>query len=187
MVTAQSLLKEAESKMKKAEEITVQELSRIRGGRAQTAMVEGIKVDYYGTPTPLKQLAGITTPDPRSITIQPWDPSAIAEIEKAILKAGLGMTPQNDGKVVRLNLPALTKERRDEMIKLARKVAEDGRVSIRAIRRDENESVKKIEKEGVVAEDESRKTQEQVQKLTDRFIVEIDKHLKQKEIEIQEV
>ncbi len=187
MVTAQSLLKEAESKMKKAEEITVQELSRIRGGRAQTAMVEGIKVDYYGTPTPLKQLAGITTPDPRSITIQPWDPSAIAEIEKAILKAGLGMTPQNDGKVVRLNLPALTKERRDEMIKLARKVAEDGRVSIRAIRRDENESVKKIEKEGIVAEDESRKTQEQVQKLTDRFIVEIDKHLKQKETEIQEV
>ncbi len=187
MVTAQFLLKESDVKMKKAEEITLQELSRIRGGRAQTGIVEGIKVDYYGTPTPLKQLAGITTPDPRTIAIQPWDPSAISEIEKAILKAELGMTPQNDGKLVRLNIPALTKERREEMAKLARKVAEEGRVSIRAIRRDENETVKKVEKEGAITEDESRKAQEQIQKLTDRFIEEIDKHLRQKESEIQQV
>ncbi len=187
MVTAQSLLKESEIKMKKAEETALQELSRIRGGRAQTSIVEGIRVDYYGTPTPLKQLAGITTPDPRTVAIQPWDPSAIAEIEKAILKAELGMTPQNDGKLIRLNIPALTKERREEMVKLARKVAEEGRVSIRAIRRDENEAVKKVEKEGAITEDESHKTQEQIQKLTDRFIAEIDKHLKQKETEIQEI
>ena len=187
MVTSQSLLKETENKMKKTEEAIIHELSRIRGGRAQTAMMEGIKVDYYGTLTPLKQIASISTPDPRTITIQPWDPSAIAEIEKVIQKAELGMTPQVDGKVIRLNVPTLTKERRDEMIKLARKVAEEGRISVRSIRRDENEAVKKIEKEGILTEDESRKTQEQVQKLTDRFIAEIDKHLKQKEAEIMEV
>jgi len=187
MITTQSLLKETESKMKKAEESAVHELSRIRGGRAQTNLVEGVKVDYYGTPTPLKQLAGINTPDPRTITIQAWDPSALPEIERAILKAELGMTPQNDGKVIRLNIPSLTQERREEMAKLARKMAEEGRVSVRAIRRDENESVKKNEKEGVFTEDESHRTQDQIQKLTDRFIGEIDKHLKQKEAEIQEV
>ena len=187
MVTSQSLLKEAEAKMRKGEEAAVHELSRIRGGRAQTAMVEGIKIEYYGALTPLKQMAAITTPDPRTVAIQPWDPSAAAEIEKALLKAELGIIPQNDGKIIRLNVPSLTKERRDEMIKLARKVAEDGRISVRAIRRDENEAIKKLEKEGILSEDESHKTQDQIQKLTDRFILEIDKHLKQKEIEIQEV
>ncbi len=186
-MNAQSILKETEAKMKKAEEVTLNELSRIRGGRSQPNLVENIRVDYYGTQTPLRQLAGITTPEPRLIVVQPWDASSIAEIEKAILKSGIGITPQNDGKVIRLSIPPLTQERREELAKLAHKIAEEGRVSIRAIRREANETVKKSETGKLMTEDDSRRSQEQIQKMTDHNISEIDKHLKQKEAEIREV
>ena len=187
MATAIEIKKETEEKMKKTVEVTRREYATIRTGRASAGLVEGIKVDYYGTPTPLKQLAGILTPEARLIIIQPWDPGAMQSIEKAILASNIGITPNNDGKVIRLSVPPLTHERREELDKVIKKLAEDGRVSIRSIRRDANDHIKKLEKDKSIPEDLRFATQEDVQKLTDKYVGEIDKLLSEKEKEILEV
>ncbi len=163
------------------------ELSKVRTGRASTALVEPVQVDYYGTPTPLTQVANVTTPDARTIQIAPWESSMLAAIEKSIHAANLGLTPQSDGKVVRISVPAMTEERRKEMVKLIKKIGEDSKVAIRNSRRDSNEEVKKAEKAKTVTEDESKKFQEQIQKKTDEKIAEVDKLIGAKEKEIMTI
>jgi len=163
------------------------ELSKVRTGRASTALVEPVQVDYYGTPTPLTQVANVTTPDARTIQIAPWEMSMIAAIEKAIHGANIGLTPQSDGKVVRISVPAMTEERRKEMVKLVKKIGEDAKVAIRNSRRDSNEEVKKAEKAKTVTEDESKKLQEQIQKKTDEKVAEVDKLITAKEKEIMTI
>jgi ribosome recycling factor len=184
---SQEIFQQTEEKMKKTFEVVAREFTGIRTGRASTALLDGIRVDYYGNPTPLKQLATVTTPDPRLIAIQPWDISIIPELEKAILKSELGITPVHDGKVIKLAIPALTQERREELDRLIKKMAEDGRVSIRNERRLANEQVKKLEKDKKINEDETFRNQTEIQKLTDRYIQKIDDLLKAKEKEIKEV
>ncbi|HEX9655208.1 MAG TPA: ribosome recycling factor [bacterium] len=179
--------RDAESRMEKAVESTRQELAIIRTGKASPALLDTIKVSYYGSMVPLKQVAGINTPEPRLITIQPWDKSLIGEIEKAILKSDLGLTPVNDGLVIRLPIPVLTEERRKDLVRLCHKLVEEGRVAIRNVRRDANERLKKIEKSHEISEDEYHKAVDHVQKLTDKFITQADEVLKRKEEEIMEV
>ncbi len=183
-MTVKEILHDTETKMKKTVEATQREFSTIRTGRASSAIVEGVKVDYYGTPTPLKQLAAVSTPDARLIVIQPWDKNAMGDVEKAILKSDIGITPTNDGKVIRLTIPPLTQERRLELDKVLKKIAEDGHVSIRSARHASIENVRKSEKDKIITEDEKFKTQEDIQKLTDKYIKEIDTILAAKEKEI---
>jgi ribosome recycling factor len=183
-MTAKDILHDAETKMKKTVDATQRDFSTVRTGRASTAILDNVKVDYYGTPTPLKQLAAVSTPDARLITIQPWDKAMMAEIEKAILKSDLGIAPTNDGKVVRLSLPPLTQERRQELDKVLKKIAEDGHVSVRSARHAAVENVRKSEKDKVITEDEKFKLQDDIQKLTDKYIKEIDTMLATKEKEI---
>ncbi len=178
---------EAEEKMKKVVAAYQRELSTMRAGRATPALLDRIEVDYYGTPTPLNQLAGITAPEPRLLVVQPWDKNSIGEIEKAILKSDLGLTPTNDGSVIRLSIPQLTEERRKELVKFVRKKAEDSKVSIRNIRRDANDSIKQLEKDSEISEDERRRGQDDIQEITDKKIEEIDSILEQKEKEMMEV
>jgi len=184
-MTVKEIMHDTETKMKKTVESTQREFSTIRTGRASTGIVEGIKVDYYGAPTPLKQLAAISTPDARLVVIQPWDKAAMAEIEKAIMKSEIGITPANDGKVIRLSIPPLTQERRAELDKILKKIAEDGRISLRTARHAAVESVRKSEKDKVITEDEKFRGQDDIQKLTDKYIKEIDNALAAKEKEIQ--
>lgn len=181
------ILEETKKKMTKTLEATKKEFQNIRTGRASIALVEGIQVDYYNTPTPLKGLANISTPDPRTIAIQPWDAGIINEIERSILKSGLGLTPINDGKIVRMQIPPLTQERREELTKLVKKVAEEGRVSIRSVRHESIEGVKKLEKTKVIPEDASHAAQKEIQKATDSFVAQVDEALKQKEAEIHAI
>jgi ribosome recycling factor len=184
-MTVKEIIQDAEMKMKKTVEATQREFSTVRTGRASTALVDGIKVDYYGALTPLRQLAAVSTPDARLIAIQPWDKNAMAEIEKAILRSDIGITPTNDGKIIRLSMPPLTQERRSELDKVLKKIAEDGRISVRTARHAAIEHAKKIEKDKLATEDERFKAQEEVQKLTDKYIKEIDTHLASKEKDIQ--
>lgn len=184
---SKEIIHQSEEKMKKTVEVTMREFNIIRTGRANSALVEGIKVDYYGTPTPLKQLANISVPEAKLIVIQPWDSSCLADIEKAIMKSELGITPTNDGKVVRLGIPSLTKERRTDLVKLIHKLAEEGRVAIRSLRRDANEHLKQEEKNHALTEDEKFKTLDIIQKSTDKHIQQIDDLIKHKEAEIMEV
>ena len=184
-MTVKEIIHDTESKMKKTVEATQRELSTIRTGRASTALVDGIKVDYYGQATPLKQLASVSTPDARLIVVQPWDKNILAEVEKAILKSEIGITPTNDGKVIRLSIPPLTDERRSELDKILKKIAEDGRISIRTARHTAIENARRSEKDKVITEDEKFKAQEEIQKLTDKYIKEIDNLLAAKEKEIQ--
>ncbi|MBN1793459.1 MAG: ribosome recycling factor [Candidatus Omnitrophica bacterium] len=184
MTPTQKLVRETEEKMKRTLEASKRDFAQVRTGRASPSLVEGLFVDYYNTPTPLKQLATISAPETTMIAIHPWDPTAIVEIEKAILKSDIGITPNNDGKIIRLNIPSLTQERRDELIKVTKKMAEDGRVSVRTVRRDANEHAKKIEKDGLITEDEMHKALDDIQKLTDKYIAEIDKALREKDEEI---
>jgi ribosome recycling factor len=163
------------------------EFKKIRSGRANAGLVEGLVVDYYGSKTPLKQLASVSVPEPRLIVIQPWDKGALSEVEKAFHKSDLGLNPNNDGKVIRISIPPLTEERRKELVKVAKGKAEDARVAVRNIRRDGNEEVKTAEKEGHVSEDDSKKTLEEVQKITDEYIEKINKLLDAKDAEIMEV
>jgi len=181
------LKKDIETKMQKALESARRELSEVRTGRAHPGLIEGLHVDYYGTPTLLKQMASITIPDPRTIVIQPWDPTAVSAIEKAIMASSLGLTPNTDGKVLRLGLPQLSTERRQEMQKVAKQMAEHGRVSLRTIRREANERIKKMQGESRISEDESFRSQEEIQKITDRYIKEIDEMLEKKLKELVEV
>jgi len=173
--------------MEKAIAALKRELSTLRAGRANPALLDRVQVEYYGTMTPVNQLANINTPDPRTLVIQPWDKSSIGAIEKAILKSELGLNPANDGNVIRIVIPALTEERRTELVKLTRKYGEEAKVAVRNIRRDANDEIKKMEKTAGMSEDESRRHQEDIQKSTDRFIAEIDKILADKEKEIMEV
>lgn len=181
------IVKDTENKMKKAIEITQQELALIRTGRASTALVEKIKVEYYGTLTSLKEIANITVPESDLIVIQPWDKNLVGEVEKAIWKADIGLTPNNDGTVIRLPIPPLSEERRKEMVKVAKKEIESGKISIRNIRRESNDQVKKLEKNGDISEDLSKDIFKKVQELTDSYIKDLDEICKSKEIEIMKV
>ncbi len=181
------IIHETEEKMKKAVDFTRQELTKLRSGKATAAILDDIKIDYYGQKMPIAQTASVNTPDAHLITIQPWDKSMIGEIEKAILAANIGLTPANDGTVIRLSVPPLTEERRKELVKVAKKFAEDGRITIRNIRRDSNEHLKKAEKDEHVSEDERKHGENEVQKLTDKYIKQVDEILAGKEKEIMEV
>ncbi len=184
MADANQILAETESKMKKAIDVTKRDFGTVRTGRASVTLVENIKVEYYGTLTPLNQVANISVPDSRTIEMKPWDPAALQEIEKAIFKSELGITPNNDGKVIRLNMPPLTEERRKEFVKLIKKHGEDGRVAIRNIRQDANKSLDQLKKE--ISEDEFKKYHERIQKMTDANTQEINKLSEHKEKEIME-
>jgi ribosome recycling factor len=177
-------LADAQSHMQKAVEATQRAFNTIRTGRANASLLDRVMVEYYGTPTPLKSLANIQTPDSSTITIQPYDKGSLTSIEKAIQLSDIGLTPNNDGQVVRLNVPPLTEERRKEFVKMASKMAEEGKVSIRNIRRDAVDSVRKQEKNSEVSEDESKDLQEQIQKLTDKYTAKIDDLLAEKEKDI---
>jgi ribosome recycling factor len=185
--TAKEVSREVEYKMKKTVESTEREFSTIRTGRAHSSLVEGVKVNCYDTSMPIKQLASISTPEPRLIVIQPWDRSILGDVEKAILTSELGITPNNDGKLIRISIPSLTKERRDELAKVLKKIAEEGKISLRTARRTANEQIDKLEKDKLITEDGKFKSKDEIQKLIDKYSKEIDKHLANKEREIQDV
>ena len=178
---------EAKSRMEKTLEAIRHEMTTIRTGIASTALLDGIRVEYYGSMLPLNQVANIAAPEPRLLTIQPWDKKALPVIERALMSSDLGLTPSNDGHTIRLPIPQLTGERRKELAHVVRKFAEEARISIRNIRRDANEHLKKGEKRGEISEDDRRRAQDEVQKLTDEFIKQLDEVLEHKEAEIMEV
>lgn len=182
----QSVIQDAGERMEKAIASLKRELAGLRAGRATPSLLDRVQADYYGTPTPVSQMATVSTPDSRTLMIQPWDKSAIGEIEKAILKSDLGLTPANDGNAIRITIPQLTEERRTELVKLTKKYGEEAKVAVRNVRRDANDELKKLEKDSI-SEDESRRYQDDVQKLTDKFIAEVDKVLAVKEKEIMEI
>lgn len=176
-----------EDRMKKSVESLKREYSSLRAGRATPALLDKVMVDYYGTPTPVNQVANVSVPEPRMITIQPWEKSMLAALEKAIMKSDLGLNPNSDGTMIRLSIPQLTKERRNELAKVIHKKAEDAKVALRNIRRDANDAIKKFEKDKLITEDENKKAQEDMQKLIDKYIKEIDVVMAGKEKEIMEV
>jgi ribosome recycling factor len=182
-----SFLGDATQRMDKSVEATHEHFNSVRTGRASSALLDRITIDYYGTPTPLKNLATISAPEPRMLTIQPFDPSAIKQIEKAVLESDLGLTPSSDGKLVRLPIPQLTEERRKELVKLVRQMAEEGRIAVRNVRRDAIKHLEELVKNGDAGDDAERVAETRVQKLTDEHIGKIDELLKRKEAEIMEV
>jgi ribosome recycling factor len=181
------LIADAKQRMHASVETVLRELSSMRTGRASLSMLDGIRVEYYGNPTPLNQLGNLGTPDPTLITVQPWDPSLLPAIEKAIRTSDLDLNPQNDGKIIRIPIPSLTEERRKTLVKHAHKHAEEGRVAIRNVRRDVNDHLKKLLKDHQVSEDDEKHAVAEVQKLTDQHVEEINAALKKKEAEIMEV
>jgi ribosome recycling factor len=183
----QELRKKTNERMQASIEALKKKFASVRTGRASLSLLDGLIVDYYGTPTPLQQVASLSLPDSRQIAIQPWEQKIISEIEKAIMKSDLGLTPMNDGKLIRINIPALTEERRKQLVKVVKKEAEDAKVAVRNIRRDINEELKKLEKEKHVSEDEIKKEHDEVQKITDSFVKKVDELLEHKEKEIMEV
>jgi ribosome recycling factor len=183
----QELKRKTTERMTRAIESLKKEFASIRTGRASLALLDGIMVNYYDTPTSLQQLASLSIPESRQMAIQPWDTKVIPDIEKAILKSDLGLTPMNDGKLIRINIPPLTEERRKQLVKAVRKIGEEAKVSIRNIRRDANEELKKLEKENHVSEDIVKKSQDEIQKLTDSYVTRVDDVLGNKEKEIMEV
>jgi ribosome recycling factor len=178
------ILEETKRKMTKVLEVMSQDLSRVRTGRASVALLEGIKVDCYGATMPLPQVASLAAPEPRLLTVQPWDPGILGDIEKALLKSDLGLTPTNDGKLIRLPIPPLTTERRKELVKTVKKMGEDAKVALRNVRRDANEQFKKLKNDKQVSEDEAHRAQDEVQKITDEFIKKVDRLAADKEQEI---
>ena len=182
----ESIYDETRESMAKSVTALKNELNRVRTGRASLSILDGIKVDYYGTPTPLNQMATLAVPESRLITIQPWDISVIKDIEKALLKSDLGLTPSNDGKIIRISIPPLTEERRKELVKVVHKISEDYKVSLRNIRRDSKELLKSMKKDGEISEDDAFKSQDEVQKITDEQVKLIDECFKEKEKEILE-
>jgi ribosome recycling factor len=176
-----------EEKMEAAIDALKKDFASIRTGRASLALMDGILVEYYGNPTPINQVSSLSTPDSRQIVIQPWEQKIISDIEKAILKSDLGLTPMNDGKVIRINIPPLTEERRKQLVKVVKKRSEEAKVSIRNIRREFNESLKKLEKDKEISEDDLKKSLDDVQKITDSYIKKVDEKLDHKEKEIMEV
>jgi ribosome recycling factor len=178
------VLKESKRKMDKVLEVMARDLSRVRTGRASVALLEGIKVTCYGTTMPIAQVASLAAPEPRLLTVQPWDPTVLGDIEKAILKSDLGLTPMNDGKIIRLPIPALTTERRKELVKMVKKMEEEAKVALRNVRRDANEDLKEMKKEKLLPEDEAHRGQEEVQKITDDYIMKAEAQAAEKEKEI---
>jgi ribosome recycling factor len=183
----ENLLNEVKDKMEKTIETMVNQFSTVRTGRASAALVQNIRVDYYGAPTPLQQLAGISIPEPRMLVISPYDKTILKDIEKEIMKSDLGITPQNDGNIIRLSVPQLTEERRKDLVKNIKKLAEGTRVSIRNIRRDINDQVKKLKKNSEITEDDVTKMEKEVQGITDDFIKKVDELLVNKEKEVMTV
>ncbi len=183
----EEIFEDLNERMGKSIESLKREYSRLRTGRASISLLDGIRVSYYDTPTPLNQMASLAVPEPRLIVIQPWDKTAIGDIEKAILKSELGLTPMNDGKVIRIAIPPLTEERRKELVKVARKMAEDNKVAIRNIRRDANDMLKDLKTEKEITEDDLYRSQDEVQKITDDFISQVDELCTVKEKEILEI
>ncbi len=184
---AKTTLNQVKEKMDKAIQAFSRELASVRAGRANPALLDKLSVDYYGAPTPINQLASVNVPEARLLVIQPYDKSILGDIEKAILKSDLGLNPTNDGSIIRISIPALTEERRRELVKLVKKYAEEAKVAIRNIRRDGNDDLKKLEKNGEITEDELRGYTDDVQKMTDESIAKVDNVSKEKEKEIMEV
>lgn len=178
--------KETKEAMDKAIAALQRDFNRVRTGRASLSILDGVRADYYGVPTPLNQMASLSIPEPRLILIQPWDPKTCEAIEKALLKSDLGLTPMNDGKVVRISIPPLTEERRKELGKVVRKMGEETKVAVRNARRDANEMLKEFKKEGEISEDDSFRGQEQIQKITDEYVAKVDELMEAKEKEIME-
>jgi ribosome recycling factor len=183
----EDLIQDATRRMHKSVEAAQAEFATLRTGRASPALLDRVQIDYYGQKTPLKQLATIGAPEPRLLTIQPFDPNSISAIERAIQESDLGLTPSNDGKLIRLPIPQLTEERRKELVKIVRGLAEEGRVAVRNVRRDAMHHLKELVRNGEVGDDEERRAEERVQKLTDDHVTKIDELLKRKEAEIMEV
>ncbi len=180
----QALLNDIEAKMNGTLETLTREFAAVRTGRASTALLETVRVDYYGTPTPVTQTASVSVPDARTLVIQPWEAAQLGAIEKAIMKSDLGLTPINDGKIIRLSLPPLTEERRKQLAKTVHKIAEEARVAVRNIRREANDRLKAMGKDKKASEDEERRGHDQIQKATDKYIAKVDELLKKKEQEI---
>jgi ribosome recycling factor len=178
---------ETEKKMKKAIQASQHELALIRTAKATTSLLDGIKVDYYGTRVPLNQAAAISVPEPRMILVQPWEKNMLVEVEKALLASDLGLTPSNDGTVIRLPIPPLTQERRKELVKVVHRLAEEGRVAVRNIRREANEELRKAEKSGDLPQDDSKRAQEHIQEITDKYINMVGQLVEAKEKEIMEI
>lgn len=183
----ESVRNDCKEKMEKAIKNLEKDFSKLRTGRASTSLVEDLVVDYYNTPTPLNQLASISIPDSRTIAIQPWDKSSIGNVEKAIMKSDLGLNPTNDGKMIRINIPPLTEERRKELVKVAKKYIEDTKIAIRNIRREAKDTLKKMKKDKDISEDEMYRAQEEIQKITDNFVSQTDELLSEKQKEIMEI
>jgi len=182
-----TVLKDAKTRMDKAVAALEKEFSHLRTGRASVSLLDGLKVDYYGTPTPIDQIASLSTPDSRTITIQPWDRAAFGLVEKAILKSDLGLTPVNDGKIIRIGIPPLTEDRRKDLAKVAKKYTEEAKVAVRNIRRDANDALKKLQKDKAISEDDLRKGEVDIQKTTDSYVAKLDQSLARKEKEIMEI
>jgi ribosome recycling factor len=180
----QNVLKDVDARMNAALEALSREFATVRTGRASAGLLDVVRVDYYGTPTPINQMASVSTPDARTLAIQPWEAGQIGAIEKAIQKSDLGLTPVNDGKLIRLTMPTPTEERRKQLVKTVAKMAEDARVAVRNVRREANDKLKVVAKDKKVSEDEERRAHDQVQKTTDRFIAKVDELFKKKEQEI---
>ncbi|HAA90275.1 MAG: Ribosome-recycling factor [Thermoanaerobacterales bacterium 50_218] len=187
MSVSKGELQQLEEKMKKTVDLLVKEYATMRAGRATPALLEKVFVDYYGTPTPVNQLATISVPEPRLLVVQPWDKNILPQVEKAILKSDLGVNPVSDGNVIRISIPPLTQEKRKELVKVIGRKAEEARVAIRNLRREWNDKVKSSEKKGEISEDEARRKLEDIQKLTDKYIKKIDQVLAAKEKEIMEL
>lgn len=173
--------------MEKSIDALKKELARIRTGRASTTLLDDVKIDYYGTPTPLNQVGTLTVPEPRLITIQPWEKNLIPEIEKAILKSDLGLNPSSDGQLVRIAIPPLTEERRKEMVKLTRRIGEEAKIAVRNARREANENLKKLEKDKAISEDELKRGEKEIQEMTDGFVKKVDDIVAAKEKEVMEI
>lgn len=182
-----SLLNALEQNMEKSIQGLSKEFATVRAGRANPGLLDKIVIDYYGVATPLNQMSNISAPEPRLLTVQPWDKSVLGAVEKAILKSDLGLTPNNDGNIIRIAIPQLTEERRKELVKLVKKMAEETRVAVRNLRREANDELKKMEKDGDISQDESRRLQDEVQDLTDKYVEEVNEVLANKEAEIMEV
>ncbi|HBH04372.1 MAG: ribosome recycling factor [Candidatus Rokubacteria bacterium RBG_16_73_20] len=180
----QALLKDLESRMSAAIEALAREFASVRTGRASAALLDVLRVDYYGTPTPINQMASISTPDARTLVIQPWEASQLKAVEKAIIASDLGVTPMNDGKILRLTMPSPTEERRKQLVKTIHKMAEESRVAVRNVRREANDRLRAMAKDKKVSEDEERRGHDQIQKVTDRHVARVDELLKKKEQEI---
>ena len=187
MATEQELLTEASSRMQKSIESLARDLNTVRTGRASPVLVESLIVDYYGAPTPLNQLASISVAEARTLTITPWDKQALQEVEKSILKSDLGLVPNNDGTVIRINIPALTEERRRELVRVVSSKIEDGHVAVRNIRRDGISGIRQLEKNNKISKDDSRRSQDNLQQITDNFVAQMDDIGQAKETEVMEV